>query len=261
MPPSQPEMRWTLEIREPLSLLPRPKPGEEMPKRTVKPRAPVAILLLLFANVVLGVAACTYTTVPAAAPPPTPPAADTTPPAAEEAAPGLVGANEAETLLDAGINTGGFGGPLVKFTEMNDEFSVIVGGRGGAIYNESFVVGGGLYFLANTSHIRDPSLGRENLWMWYGGIEFEYITRPRSLTHLSFSVLMGPGFAAWSNFGNRDLFFVLEPQLNGILNITPSLRVGLGASYRLVGSVELEGLSNGGVGGPAGAITFQFGGY
>ena len=181
--------------------------------------------------------------------------------AAEEAAPGLVGADEAATLLDAGIQTGGFGGPLVKFTEMNDELSVIVGGRGGAIYNESFVVGGGLYFLANTSHVRDPSLSRENLWMWYGGIEFEYITRPRSLTHLSFSVLMGPGFAAWSNFDDKDVFFVLEPGLNGILNITPSLRVGVGASYRLVGSVELQGLSNGGVSGPAGAIMFKFGGY
>ncbi len=140
MPHSQPEMRGTLEIREPLRLLPRPKQGKEMPKRTVKPRAPVAILFLLFANVVLGVAACTYTGV--APPAPTTPAADTTPPAAEEAAPGLVGADEAETLLDAGIKTGGFGGPLVKFTEMNDELSVIVGGRGGAIYNESFVVGG-----------------------------------------------------------------------------------------------------------------------
>ncbi len=259
MPPSQPETRGTLEIREPLRLLPRPKPGKEMPRRTVKPRAPVAILFLLFANVVLGVAACTYTGV--APPAPTTPAADTTPPAAEEAAPGLVGADAAETLRDAGRHTGGFGGPLVKFTEMNDELSVIVGGRGGAIYNESFVVGGGLYALANTSHIRDPSLGRENLWMMYGGIEFEYITRPRSLTHLSFSVLMGPGFAAWSNFGNKDVFFVLEPGVNGILNITPTLRVGVGASYRLVGSVELEGLSNGGVGGPAGGITFQFGGY
>ncbi len=259
MPPSQPEMRGTLEIREPLRLLLRPKPRKEMPKRTVKPGTPVAILFLLFANVVLGVAACTYTGV--APPAPTTPAADTTPPAAEEAAPGLVETDEAETLLDAGIKTGGFGGPLVKFTEMNDELSVIVGGRGGAIYNESFVVGGGLYFLANTSHVRDPSLGRENLWMWYGGIEFEYITRPRSLTHLSFSVLMGPGFAAWSNFDKKDVFFVLEPGLNAILNITPSLRVGVGASYRLVGSVELEGLSNGGVGGPAGGITFQFGDY
>ncbi len=98
---SQPEMRGTLEIREPLRLLLRPKKGKEMPRRTVKPRAPVAILSLMFANVVLGVAACTYTGV--APPVPTTPAADTAPPAAEEAAPGLVGADEAESLLDAGI--------------------------------------------------------------------------------------------------------------------------------------------------------------
>jgi hypothetical protein len=47
-----------------------------------------------------------------------------------------------------------------------------------------------------------------------------------------------------------DAVFVFEPQIGGYANITRWLRVGVTASYRLVGGVDTKGLSNGSVGGP-----------
>ena len=41
-----------------------------------------------------------------------------------------------------------------------------------------------------------------------------------------------------------DAFFITEPSLNLLLNVTRHLRVGFGASYRFVGDVELNTLEN-----------------
>jgi hypothetical protein len=50
-----------------------------------------------------------------------------------------------ETLFSGNVEHGGFGGPVVKFTQIKDEFGVLVGGRGGWIINHSFVLGAGGY--------------------------------------------------------------------------------------------------------------------
>ncbi len=50
----------------------------------------------------------------------------------------------------------------------------------------------------------------------------------------------------WDRTGNDDVdaFFITEPSLNLLLNVTRHLRVGFGASYRFVGDVELNTLEN-----------------
>ena len=81
---------------------------------------------------------------------------------------------------------------MVKFTEIDGEFGVLVGGRGGWIINDSFVIGAG-------GAAWDP-LG------W------------------------GPD---WDE--DIDAFFVTEPALNILVNVTKHLRIGFGASYRVRG--------------------------
>ncbi len=179
------------------------------------------------------------------------------------ATPAFVAAQEVETLVGGDLKSGGFGGAVVKLTEINDELGVLVGARGGWIINDSFVLGGGIYGLANEEHFGDNSLDRRKLVMGYGGIELEYILRPNELTHVSFSVLVGGGAAAWDEFGpdDEDAFFVTEPGLNVLVNVTTFMRVGFGASYRFVEDVDLAGLDDAALGGPSGAITFKFGGF
>ena len=58
-----------------------------------------------------------------------------------------------------------------------------------------------------------------------------------------------------------DAFFVTEPALNILVNVTKHLRIGFGASYRFVGDVELPDLDNKDISGPAGIVTLKLGGF
>ena len=170
-------------------------------------------------------------------------------------------AQEAATLLDGDLKTSWFVAPVVKVTEIHEQFGVIAGLRGGLIINDSFVFGAGLYGLANEDHIRGLSPDQRRLAMGYGGLELEYIVRPLEVAHVSLSVLVGGGAAEWQGFGPNDLdpFFVAEPGLNVLVNVVRFMRVGFGGSYRFTGDVELPGLDDRELGGPAGVITVKLG--
>ena len=80
--------------------------------------------------------------------------------------------------------------------------------------------------------------------MGYGGLELEYIVRPQEVAHISLGVLIGAGGLMWDPVGwghhwddDVDAFFITEPSLNLLLNVTRHLRVSFGASYRFAGDV------------------------
>ena len=176
-----------------------------------------------------------------------------------------------ETLLKGKIESGGFGGPVVKFTEIKDEFGLFVGGRGGWIINHTFVIGGGGYGLA-TQNIEADFVGsdgrRPHLQMGYGGLELEYIHNSNKLVHFSVQALIGAGGATygnsdsnindWNNFED-DAFFIAEPGVNVILNVATVFRIGFGAGYRFVSGLDLKGLSDEDLIGPSAVLTFKFG--
>ena len=172
-----------------------------------------------------------------------------------------------ETLLDGDIRHGGFGAPVVKFTQIDDQFGVMVGGRGGWIINGSFVIGGGGYGLANLDdfeHLTNTAGDRGRLSMGYGGLELTYVLRPDQLVHLSLGVLIGAGGVVWNPLGQSwnqedDAFFVTEPELDVVLNVTEFFRAGLGVSYRIVQGVELFDLRDGDIAGLAGVVILKFG--
>ena len=60
---------------------------------------------------------------------------------------------------------------------------------------------------------------------------------------------------------NGNPGFIAEPALSVLLNVTRHLRVGFGASYRIVGDVELADLQDKDISGPAGVVTIKFGGF
>lgn len=173
-----------------------------------------------------------------------------------------------ETLLKGKIESGGFGAPVVKFTEIKDEFSVLVGGRGGWILNHTFVIGGGAYGLV-TENIEQGRTVTGNpiyLTMGYGGLELEYIMNSDKLIHLNMLVLIGGGGVdqrekggGYSEDFNGDVFFVFEPALNVELNVTTFFRICLGGSFRLISGADFHDIQNGDLAGPAAALTLKFG--
>jgi hypothetical protein len=184
-----------------------------------------------------------------------------------------------ETLLEGGIESGGFGGPVVKFTQIKNEFGVLVGGYGGWLINHTVMLGGGGYGLVNKIRASDEAqefyrsfTGRPiNIEMGYGGVVLEYINSSNSLVHFAFNALIGAGGVSYkeredndwewndNNNGPTDAFFIVEPEFKAELNITAFLRINVGGSYRFVSGINITGLKNSDIAGPSANITFKFG--
>jgi len=182
-----------------------------------------------------------------------------------------------ETLFSGELSHGGFGGPVVKVTQINGTNSILVGGRGGWILNHSFILGGGGYGLV--SDIKVPGVYvdgvQANLMLGYGGLELEYIGKPNKLVHYSIYMLVGGGGISNTildeegedyenhNHNNHniedDAIWVIEPALNVTLNMTSFFRISAGAGYRYVTSANLTGTSNSDLSSTSFNLTFRFG--
>jgi len=183
-----------------------------------------------------------------------------------------IGAAQQETLFSERIHSGGFGGPVVKFSQINNEFGLFVGGRGGWIINHSFAFGGGGYGLVTEIPAPAPA-DSLTLGLGYGGLELEYINRSDKLLHFTIQTLIGAGGISSSkedededDDGDDDdehrsyeAFFIVEPAFNLILNVSPRFRIGFGVSYRFVSKFANSVFNDSSIDGLSGVITFKFG--
>jgi hypothetical protein len=176
-----------------------------------------------------------------------------------------------ETLISGKIESGGYGGLEVKFGEINGEWEVLVGGRGGWIINHQFVLGGAGYGLATHGDVsRGPIYPGlfDRFEMGYGGVLLAYIANSNKLIHLNIEALIGGGGISQYNVDDvypyydqldTDAFFIFEPGVNFELNISKRLRFATGASYRITGGVEYLDLENGDISGPSINLMLKFG--
>jgi len=179
--------------------------------------------------------------------------------------------SQEETLIGNGeVSHGGFGGPVIKFTQVKGEPGVLVGGRGGWIINHSFVIGGGGYGLVNKIEANNDFLGlRPYLNFGYGGVELEYIIQSDKLLHFTVCTLIGGGAVSyrehlwddsWDEWNSpNDAFFVLEPSAGVELNIISFFRVNAGVSYRFISGAEFDDLKNKDLAGVSAFLTLKFG--
>jgi hypothetical protein len=171
------------------------------------------------------------------------------------------------TLINGEIESGGFGGPVLKVTSINGENAVMIGGRGGWIINHSLVLGGGGYGLVTEVKAKKTDSLRQYVEMGYGGLEIEYITASNDLLHLSMGLLVGAGGIGYKHTDNNDFmdshknnsFFVLEPSVSANLNVTHSFRIAAGVSYRYVSGLKSIVSTNADLSGPSAILTLKFG--
>lgn len=172
-----------------------------------------------------------------------------------------------ETLVGSGFESGGFGAPVVKITPIRGNAGVFAGVRGGWIINHTFVLGGGGYGLVTDITAATPGPGGEPyLNVSYGGLELEYIRHWDRLAHFSFGTLVGGGvvgtrLANGSNSGDTRSFFVMEPWVDGNLNVTDFFRVSAGISYRWVAGGHSPAASDGDLSGIALNLLLRFGSF
>ncbi len=184
---------------------------------------------------------------------------------------------EQQTLFGDNLEIGGFGGPTIKLTTLSGSSGILVGGRGGAIINSKFTIGGGGYGLTNKINLGHFSDYRDelSLQMGYGGAEIGYIHKSDDLIHFTaYCLIAGGGISIgedngentynnqsdWYNVEN-DGFFVLEPTASVELNVTKAFRIEVGAGYRYVNGLDNIFISNEDISGLSGVITFKFGRY
>ncbi len=176
-----------------------------------------------------------------------------------------------QTLVEFNkIEHGGFGAVVTKYTKINNEFGVLVGGRGGWIIDHSFIIGGGGYGLANNIKGNIPVEGkRRSLAFGYGGLELEYILHSDALIHMSIYSLIGAGGINYHYYKDNDwrydwdveknTFFIWEPAVNVEVNVTSFFRLHFGAGYRVISGVSFDELKNSDLGGPSANLTLKFG--
>lgn len=187
-----------------------------------------------------------------------------------------------QTLLSANeYSNGGFGAPVLKYTTLNRQGGLIIGGRGGWIINHSLILGGGMYALVSEVQVDviDGDIilkDGDNLHLRYGGFEIEFIFSPLSVFHVSVYTLLGMGsisyrnivqenfddsdnnYHMWDSFmGNQ--FFIAEPAINLEVNVTTFFHLALGASYRFTNGAEYQTVTDNNISGLSGMLTFKFG--
>jgi len=174
-------------------------------------------------------------------------------------------AEESTLLGDLGdVDHGGYGGPTVRFTQIDGEFSVLSGGQGGWIINHRYVLGGGGFGLANPNRITamdDDVLRSGKLEMGYGGGMIGVIVNSDGLIHAAVDLLIGAGGMTTQKHASDDVFFVLEPAAHAMLNVTDFFRFGVGASYRVVHGAGFGEVDDGDLDGLAWGFIFKFGSF
>ncbi len=167
--------------------------------------------------------------------------------------------NDPGTVIDRTVRYDFMAAPMFKFTQINDDFGFLTGGRLGWIINSQYLLGLEGYWLAND--VAGPGTNPD-LAMKYGGLTLEYIFQPQAVVHFSFSVLNAFGSVVYDYdvTRNDDTFWVVEPALNVYLKMTKYLKLGLGVGYRWTSDVDLEDLDEGqDLSGVAATLSINFG--
>lgn len=176
------------------------------------------------------------------------------------------------TITDA--NFSGYGGIYTSYSRIGEANSCLVGGRGGLIINDSFVLGiGGTGMTHPTDREKisgkDYSGFENRVGFGYGGVLVEYYFNPKDLVVFSAGTLIGAGGLSFYNSStgdedqennhNGDSFFAAEPEINVFINITRFCRIGVGASYRFVSGISSDEFTDKDFRGPSATVMAQFG--
>lgn len=180
------------------------------------------------------------------------------------------------------IQNGWIFSPDVRATDLDGETGALAGGYLGRITDNSWVIGAGAYFLTN----RD-----DDFKLAYGGPVVEWLVRADRRIGFGVRAVVGAGSATLplpitdlvdervlasarrissgrrgrglslvdplATIAVRDDFFVAEPQLNLLLNLSRGQRIVFGLGYRAVGNAPLLGDALNGL---SGSVAYQIGG-
>lgn len=175
-----------------------------------------------------------------------------------------------KSLFDSDVPMGGYGGPSIKVTSVNDQLGLMVGGTGAWVLDNSLIIGGAGYGLTTETMTQGLGADTTQIDMGYGGGIVGYQFMTNEIVHFGVQTLIGAGGVTYqrrdndengSTSDNADGFLVVEPGVNLELNVAKNIRVSLEGSYRFINGAELPGTTNSSLGGPSAALTVKFGSF
>ncbi len=168
--------------------------------------------------------------------------------------------DEIKTLFGDKAVHGGYGGFSVRYTEINNQEGLVIGGRGAWIMNHAFSIGAAGYGFFNEASPAPINLGMDEDYRiggGYGGLLIEPIIAGKFPVHISLPVLIGAGGLVytkdyrdtWNSMNNEewepyhedaDAFFIIEPGVELEFNLLKFVRVSFGAYHRFTSEIILE---------------------
>lgn len=158
-----------------------------------------------------------------------------------------------------------FGGTGVLFTQVNNQFTIMTGGRGSATFNNRFTFGGGGWGMPKGVELPNTKKDTFEFFKFgYGGLEFGYIIFPGEKLKFGTNLLVayGAGFKEQmpkaKNAGFK-MFPVLEPSIYSQISLGKLLRLDIGASYRYIGRSQFPYISKKNMSGLSAYVAFLVG--
>lgn len=167
---------------------------------------------------------------------------------------------------DKKIKVTGFGGPMMSFTAIGNEFAFMMGGGGVVVVGNAFFGG---YGMGKTNTIAYKYNEEYNMGFGHGGFWLGYITRPYRPFHITFSTQIGwGGISLNPDIPDTDVesissesVFVLSPVIELEMNFSRFVRIGIGGSFSYVSGAGITrtAYTTSDFLRPALTLTFKFG--
>ena len=175
---------------------------------------------------------------------------------------GSIYGQKTQTLFSDENSYGGFGGPIVEFSNITGTLVGDVGGGGAFVVNDFFVGG---YGLGNDGAQIELTDQLYDIKFRHGGFWLGYSFMDHKLVHLYSSFRIGWGEVELRQNDEKfysDNLLSLAPELGIELNVTNWFKVGFTGGFRNISGLDnLPELTNDDFTGMFGAITFRFGGF
>lgn len=158
--------------------------------------------------------------------------------------------NDIKTLMGKTESHGKYGSLSLGYSEIDSRKTLVFGQKMTWLPVRSVGIGMGINeFISEYRH--DPVVDRDIFLMGgYGGMYIEPIILPRIPFHASFPIMFGMGgisqiygdeeFMIGNMFEDMQTFLVMEPGAEIELNLTKSMRLAAGISYRFTSAFELK---------------------
>jgi hypothetical protein len=138
-----------------------------------------------------------------------------------------------------------FGGNGALFTRINNQNTIMTGGRGSATFNHRYTIGGGGWGMTKGVEVKSNNPDTYAFAkMGYGGIDFGYLFFPGEKLNIGTKLLIAGGAVfketvPESNNNGFRMFPVLEPSIYYQISLGKLFRFEMGASYRYIWGTNL----------------------